>query len=101
MKSSVEEDLNREFKYFYSQISPHFLYNTLNTIIGISYTDSEKTMKTLYNLSIYLRAKLDVFDTELFVPIHTEIDVIKSYLNIEKLRHGNHAQIYLVLNELI
>src|SRR5699024_8727148 len=33
MKSSVEEGLNRELQYFSSQISPHFLYNTLNTII--------------------------------------------------------------------
>ncbi len=40
MKDSVEESLRKEFQYFYSQISPHFLYNTLNTIIGLSYKDT-------------------------------------------------------------
>lgn len=32
MKRCVEEGLEREFKYFYAQISPHFLYNTINIV---------------------------------------------------------------------
>lgn len=98
-KKAIEKGVEKEFRYLHSQISPHFLYNTLNTIIGISYLDSEKTREALYNLSIYLRAKLDVFDTEIFVPIQDEVDVIQSYLDIEKLRHGDNVEINLNIDK--
>src|SRR5699024_8665396 len=47
IKKSAREQLNESLAYHYGQISQHFLYNTLNAIIGLSYTDPEKTREAL------------------------------------------------------
>jgi len=86
MKKSVEEDLEKEFQYFFSQISPHFLYNTINTIIGLSYMDSEKVRDALNNLSIYFRGKLDVHRKNGLISLKSELELITAYLQIEKMR---------------
>lgn len=99
MKSSVEEGLKKEFQYFYSQISPHFLYNTLNTIIGLSYKDSEKTRKALNNLSIYFRGKLDLHRGKDFIPLESELELVTAYLEIEQLRYGDRLKIEYDIEE--
>src|SRR5699024_1764613 len=47
MKKSSQEALYDELSFFYAQITPHFLYNTFNTIIGLSYKDPEKAREAL------------------------------------------------------
>jgi sensor histidine kinase YesM len=89
MKDAVEKGIKKEFQYFYSEISPHFLYNTLNTIIGLSYNDSESSRKALYNLSIYLRGKMELYSQKTLVSLESEIEIIEAYLEIEKMRYGD------------
>lgn len=99
IKTTVEEGLEREFQYFQSQISPHFLYNTINTIIGLSYTDSEKTRKALNNLSIYFRGKLDIHKKVGFITLQSELELIKAYLEIEELRFGERLTVEYDIEE--
>lgn len=99
MKASIEEGINKEFKYFQSQISPHFLYNTLNTIIGLSYIDSEKTREALYNLSTYFRGKLNIHKEETLVSLEQELELVKAYLEIEQLRYGDRLKIIYDIDE--
>lgn len=99
MKTSVEEGMIKEYQYFYSQISPHFLYNTLNTIIGLTYHDQESTRNALYNLSIYLRSKMDLYKQKSLIPLEEEIDLITAYLEIEKMRHQNRLSIEYNIEE--
>ncbi|HLS53118.1 MAG TPA: histidine kinase, partial [Tissierellaceae bacterium] len=70
-----------------------FLYNTLNTIIGLSYKDGEKTREALGNLAIYLRGKLNVHSDQYLVPLKEELELVKAYLEIEKLRYGSKLQV--------
>ena len=93
MKNTVKEGLKQELQYFSSQISPHFLYNTLNTIIGISYVDEEKTREALYNLATYFRGKLDIQKEDRLISLEEEIKLAKAYLEIEKLRYGNKLEV--------
>lgn len=99
MKKSVEEGLNKEFQYFYSQISPHFLYNTLNTIIGLSYTDPEQTRKALNNLSIYFRGKLELYKDKTLIPLEEELELVTAYLEIEQMRYGDRLSIQIDIDE--
>lgn len=99
MKTSAEEGLEKEFQYFYSQISPHFLYNTLNSIIGLSYKDSEKTRKSLNNLSIYFRGKLDIHRKKGLVTLESELELMTAYLEIEKMRYGERLEIEYDIEE--
>ena len=93
MKSSAEENLNKEFQYFYSQISPHFLYNAINAIIGLSYEDSEGTRKALNNLAVYFRGKLDLYKGKNLIPLEKELELVAAYLEIEQMRFGNALKI--------
>lgn len=99
MKKSVEEGLEKEFQYFYSQISPHFLYNTINTIIGLSYKDSGKARKALSNLSIYFRGKLDVHRKKGLITLESELELIIAYLEIEQMRYGEGLKIEYNIEE--
>lgn len=93
IKKSAEEAKWRELKYFQSQISPHFLYNTLNTIIGLSYRDSEKTREALQNLSTYFRAKLELHLQNDFITLEEELELVKAYLEIEQMRYNDRLQV--------
>lgn len=82
---AIEDEMN----YLYAQVTPHFIYNTLNTIIALSYTDVENTREALYCLATYFRAKLNVHYRNSMVPLEEEIELVKAYLSIEKLRFGD------------
>lgn len=99
MKKSVEEGLEKEFQYFYSQISPHFLYNTLNTIIGLCSVDQEKAKDALYYLSTYFRGKLDIHRGKKLISLNEELELVRAYLEIEKMRYGDRLDIHYDIEE--
>lgn len=93
VKNSATESLNQELNNLQAQIMPHFLYNTLNTIIGLSFKDKEKTFDALQNLSTYFRAKLDFKGYQSFVTLEREVELLKAYLSIEQIRYGERLEI--------
>lgn len=99
MKTTAEEGLKKEFQYFYSQISPHFLYNTLNTIIGLSYKDTEKARVALNNLSIYFRGKLELHRGKSLIPLKSELELVRAYLEIEQMRYGERIEVEYHIDE--
>jgi sensor histidine kinase YesM len=77
-----------ELELLQSQLSPHFLFNTLNNIYGLSLTQQEKIPPLLLKLSDLLR--YSVYTTnELFVPITEELTYINNYMDFEKIRLGD------------
>lgn len=82
-----------ELKLLQSQISPHFLFNTLNNLYGISLTRHEKIPPLLLKLSELLR--YSVYDAkELFVPLKDELVYINNYVDFEKIRIGERLVIH-------
>lgn len=75
-----------------SQLSPHFLFNTLNNLYGLSITQHEKVPPLLLKLSELLR--YSVYDAkELYVPLKNEIAYINNYIDFEKIRMGERLQL--------
>ncbi|MGR6898243.1 ATP-binding protein [Rummeliibacillus sp. TYF-LIM-RU47] len=101
MKKSAQDALHDELSFHYAQIKPHFLYNSLNTIIGLSYTDEEKTREALQHLAVYFRAKLDYRRPEALVSLEDEIELVESYLAIEKMRFGSRLNVIFDIDETI
>ncbi|HEY8130634.1 MAG TPA: histidine kinase [Thermoanaerobaculia bacterium] len=67
------------------QLKPHFLFNTLNSISSLMYTDVDAADTMLARLSDFLRLTLDrELDQE--VTLHEELEFIRRYLEIEKVR---------------
>jgi two-component system LytT family sensor kinase len=69
-----------------SQINPHFLFNTLNTVSSLTRFDPDLARGVLLKLSNILRRLLRKHET--FVPLREELDFIDDYLDIEVARFG-------------
>jgi sensor histidine kinase YesM len=77
-----------ELQLLQSQLSPHFLFNTLNNLYGLSISQHEKIPALLLKLSDLLRYA--VYDAkELFVPLKSEMTYINNYIDFEKIRIGD------------
>ncbi|WP_075780692.1 MULTISPECIES: sensor histidine kinase [unclassified Marinitoga] len=83
-----QEKLKAELKALRSKLNPHFLFNTLNTIIDLAYTSPEKVEQVVINLSDIYRKVLYSSDKD-FCTVEEEISLIKEYLEIEKIRFGS------------
>ncbi len=71
-----------------AQIEPHFLFNTLSNILSLLETDPEKGKSMLVDLNRYLRTSLTKTRTDI-TTLGQELEMIKAYLNIYKIRMGN------------
>ena len=69
-----------------SQINPHFLFNTLNTIGSLTRINPEEAREVLVKLSQILRRLLQ--KNENFVPLREELEFIENYMSIEMVRFG-------------
>lgn len=69
-----------------SQIQPHFLYNALNVIQYLCETQPKQAALAIDKFSKYLRANMDSLTQTHPVPLEQDLDHLKNYLAIEKLR---------------
>ena len=73
-----------EFELLQSQINPHFLFNSLNTISYFCREKPEKARELLLALSSYFRSMLE--DTDYMVTLDTELEHVKAYTMLEEAR---------------
>ena len=81
-----------ELKLLKAQLNPHFLFNTLNNIYSLSLQNSPSAPEAIARLS-------DILDHILYkcnkpyVPVSTEINLLKNYIELEKLRYDERLQV--------
>jgi LytS/YehU family sensor histidine kinase len=88
----VKKNLESELSFLKSQINPHFLFNTLNSLYALSLKKSDKAPELILHLSEMMRYML-YGSNEKYVKLSTEVNYIKNYLELEKLRYDNKAVI--------
>jgi sensor histidine kinase YesM len=71
-----------------SQINPHFLFNTLNSISTLVHTSKEQARKVISQLSDIFRYALDSHNGEMVKLVH-EIEFIENYVRIQQVRFGD------------
>ena len=76
-----------ELAFLKSQIQPHFLYNTLNTIYALSIEGAPETPDAIARLSAMMRYVTDESALD-YVPLSRELDYIESYITLQELRFG-------------
>ncbi|WP_318246753.1 sensor histidine kinase [Bacillus norwichensis] len=81
-----------------AQISPHFLFNTLNTVISLIRNDPSKARKLLVSLSHFLRQNLSVTTTSM-TTLEQELKHTKAYLSIEQARFVDKLKVFYVIDE--
>lgn len=75
-----------ELRALKSQLNPHFLFNSLNSLRALMPPEDEVSRATVSRLAGLLRSSLAT-DQERLVPLARELTLVESYLEIEKLRH--------------
>ena len=76
-----------------AQIRPHFLFNALTTIKHLIKTDPEKAEKAMVQYTSYLRHNMDSITSNETVSFKEELEHVKGYLEIQKLRFGDELEI--------
>lgn len=85
------EKLVVELQLLKSQLHPHFLFNTLNSLYSFSLEKSDQAPLIVLKLSSLLRYILYDCNASL-IPLASEIDIIKSYLHLESMRFGERLE---------
>lgn len=101
LKRSVRTALNAEMAFLQSQIKPHFLFNALNAIMSICYSDSERAAELINHLSSYLRGSFDIPSTEMYISIREELKLVESYVEIEKARFDERLEVEYEIDETL
>jgi two-component system LytT family sensor kinase len=72
-----------------SQIQPHFLYNALNSISYLCKKDPAAAQAAVNDFAVYLRSNLDSISRTEPIPFEKELEHVKTYLSLEKMRFGD------------
>lgn len=92
-RSVLENQLvNTRMKMLSSQLQPHFLFNTLNSISVLADLDKEKAKDTIADLSDFLREIL-YSSEENEITLEKELRTLEYYLNIVNIRFSDHLKI--------
>ena len=86
-----------ELRHLKAQLNPHFLFNTLNNLYGLSVAESKKLPSLMLKLSELLRYSL--YDTnQNYVALQKELDYISNYVELERIRLSDKTDIKLDIN---
>lgn len=88
----VTETMQSELRFLKSQINPHFLFNTLNSLYALTLKKSDAAPDIVIKLSEMMRYMLYECN-EKTVPLSKEIAYIRNYLDLEKLRQQKDVSI--------
>jgi two-component system sensor histidine kinase AlgZ len=84
-KNVENERLTAELNFLKAQINPHFLFNTLNNLYYLAYTQSPKSTEVIAKLSQMMRYM--IYDSNYpKVPLSKEIEYMENYISLERLR---------------
>ncbi|MDA9018064.1 histidine kinase [Saprospiraceae bacterium] len=91
-----KQTLTSELRFLKSQINPHFLFNTLNNLYALTLKKSDLAPEIVLKLSEMMRYMLYECN-ERRVPLSKEVNYLKNYLELEKLRQGKNIKTNLIV----
>lgn len=94
------ENLISQFEMLKNQVNPHFLFNSLNTLITIIPEDTNLAVEFVQKLSKVYRYVLHHKNKEL-IDLHTELGFIKDYVFLNKIRFGDNLVVNFKIPETI
>lgn len=91
-KDLETQRMQSEIRFLKSQINPHFLFNTLNSLYALTLKKSDKAPEIVIKLSEMMRYMLYECN-ERRVPLYKEVNYVQNYLDLEQLRQSGQAEI--------
>jgi sensor histidine kinase YesM len=92
--------MQTELRFLKSQINPHFLFNTLNSLYALTLKKSDIAPEIVIKLSEMMRYMLYECN-ERQVPLSNEVHYLRNYLDLEKLRQGHNVDIQFEVEGMI
>ncbi len=89
-----KENIFYKLRYFRTQLNPHFLFNTLNSIYSLSLNKKDKTPEVVIRLSDIMRFLIYECNEEK-IPLTKEIEFIRNYIEIERIRYDADIQFFV------
>ncbi len=86
-----KESTYYKLRYFRTQLNPHFLFNTLNSIYSLSLSKTDKTPEVVIRLSDIMRFLIYECNEDK-IPVEKEIEFIRNYIEIERIRYDADIQ---------
>lgn len=81
-----KEAISAKYEALKNQVNPHFLFNSLNALTNLVYEDADLSAKFIKKLSEVYRYVLETREKEI-VPLKAELDFVKSFIFLQKIRH--------------
>lgn len=97
LKKLNHTKVKKDHKQMLTYINQHFLFNTLNSILSLCRQNPEEARKVVLELSSYLRFNFNTTDEMVF--LYEEVEYIKAYLYIQKVRFGERINIKYEIQE--
>ena len=91
-----KENTEAQLQLLKAQVHPHFLFNTLSTIYTQTQAESPKGSKMIRALSDLLQYIL-MEGNKTSVPLDRELNLLKDYVNLEKIRYGNKLDLHYLV----
>ncbi|WP_067663227.1 LytS/YhcK type 5TM receptor domain-containing protein [Ferrimonas marina] len=88
-----------ELKLLHAQVSPHFLFNALNTLAAVTRRTPDKARALILDLASFLRTNLKRGTGQ--VTLAEELEHIRTYLTIEQARFGDRLQVEIDVDEAL
>ena len=89
---------NSRITVMLSQIQPHFLYNSLTSVMDLCDSNPKQAKAAIADFADYLRGNLSSLKTENLISFGTELEHIEKYLRLEKLRFMDELEIVYDIN---
>jgi two-component system LytT family sensor kinase len=89
--------ISAEVRALQARMSPHFLFNALNTLAALATVAPREIPRAAGRLRRFLRASFDQHE-QVLVPLEEELAVVRAYLDIESLRLGNRLKVEEIID---
>lgn len=90
--------LEAELRFLKAQVNPHFLFNALNNIYALSFTESKQAPSMILKLSEMMSYMLYDCKSEL-VPLQSEINYLHNFLALQQLKKEGEMQVEFLVSE--
>jgi two-component system sensor histidine kinase LytS len=87
-----------EIKALQAQVNPHFLFNSLNTIVALIRTNPDMARNLLIQLGNFFRQNINAYENE-SIDLEQELKHTRAYLNIEKVRFSDRLSVQFIIDQ--
>ena len=93
-----QENIKSQYAGLKSQLDPHFMFNSLNVLSSLIRSDPAKAEKFVDDFAAVYRYLLQVKD-EMVVPLKDELEFVRKYLNLQKIRFEEGLQVKISIRD--